>query len=471
MPENPEVRLLPIAPYKAEQFLEYALIAARLRQWQINHTHEQGFLATTGFTGASLGEEISFALQGQHARIECRYANEGDKEKARGHINDFVRALNEVIQQDTLIPEEEAVPERKPGIAERIQGFFALLKPQSGYLATPVIIHLNVLIYVLMVLSGVDAFSPSGQALVDWGANYRPVTLEGEAWRLITACFLHVGLIHLVLNMFALVYIGEVLEKLLGTLRFTIAYLLAGLSGSLLSLYWHYNTVAAGASGAIFGMYGVFLALLTTSLVERSSRQDLLSSTLGFIGYNLFFGMKGNIDNAAHLGGLLGGFLVGYVLFPSLKRPAGARLKYGFLAVLVIAFSVLAASVVNKLPNDLATYEKKMQDFSVLENKALALYSLSPETPDVVFKTKINEGIADWNKCLSITKEINEYTLPDELRERNRLIRDYCRLRIRTYNLIFKRIVESTEEYDTEIENCNQQVQGIVDRLNKTSKP
>lgn len=467
-----EVRVLPVAPYSAGQFIDLALIAARLRQWQINHIYELGFVATTGFTGSSLGEDVNFTIEGENARVECSFLNEGDRGKAREHLDHFVHALNEAVgTKNTPLHEDDKMQEEKLTIAEKIQSFFTLFKPQPGYLATPIIINLNVLIYLLMLFSGVDAFSPSGEALVNWGANYRPITLEGEAWRLFTACFLHVGLLHLLLNMFALVYIGGVLEGLLGTVRFSFAYLLTGLTGSLLSLYWHHNTVSAGASGAIFGLYGVFLALLTTHLVEKSARADLLTSTLSFVGYNLFFGMKGNIDNAGHIGGLAGGLLVGYCMYPGFKQAATTRLNYCILGALTIGLSILTASVVYNLPNEMAVFQKKMNELSSLESKALELYNLPSGTDDEVVKNKINEGIVLWSSCVAITKEIDHLALPDVLKTRNRIIGDYCRLRIRTYNLIFRSIVEKTEEYETEIENCNKQIQAAIDTLSADSVP
>ncbi len=107
-----------------------------------------------------------------------------------------------------------------------------------------------------MILTGVDIMVPDTESLIAWGANFRPITLAGEWWRLLTSCFLHIGIIHLLMNLYALMYIGIQLEPHLGKTRFLAAYLLTGIAGSANSLYWHEFTVSAGASGAIFGMYG-----------------------------------------------------------------------------------------------------------------------------------------------------------------------------------------------------------------------
>ena len=123
------------------------------------------------------------------------------------------------------------------------------------------------------------------------------------------------------MNMYALLYIGVLLEPILGRSRFISAYLLTGLTASITSLWWHDLTISAGASGAIFGMYGVFLAMLTTNVIEEAKRKALLTSIAIFVGYNLIYGLKGGIDNAAHIGGLLGGLVIGYASILSLKKP------------------------------------------------------------------------------------------------------------------------------------------------------
>jgi rhomboid protease GluP len=137
-----------------------------------------------------------------------------------------------------------------------------------------------------MAITGVNIISPDSESLVQWGANFRPLTLEGQAWRLLTNCFLHIGILHLLLNMYALLYIGVLLEPHLGRLRFAAFYILTCIIASTVSVSWHDLTVSAGASGAIFGMYGVFLALLSTNLIEKSARKALLASIGIFVVFN-----------------------------------------------------------------------------------------------------------------------------------------------------------------------------------------
>jgi rhomboid protease GluP len=122
------------------------------------------------------------------------------------------------------------------------------------------------------------------------------------------------------MNMYALFFVGIFLEPTLGVKRFTIFYLITGIIASISSIWWHEATVSVGASGAIFGMYGIFLALLFTKLFPMDFKKSFLLSTLIFVGYNLIMGTSGGIDNAAHIGGLISGMLIGFAVYPVLNQ-------------------------------------------------------------------------------------------------------------------------------------------------------
>ncbi|MEZ0487935.1 rhomboid family intramembrane serine protease [Fibrella sp. GW2-5] len=195
--------------------------------------------------------------------------------------------------------------------------------PRDGYWITPIVMMVNIAVFAAMVLSGVDFMSPTGEDLVRWGANFTPLTRAGEPWRLLTACFLHIGIIHLAVNMMSLRYLGMQIEPLVGSWRFLVAYLVTGLTGSLGSLWWHDVAVSAGASGAIFGMVGVQLALVMTDLFNKEARKGLLKSTLSVIGINLLIGISIGADNAAHIGGLLGGVVCGMSFYAGIRAELG----------------------------------------------------------------------------------------------------------------------------------------------------
>ena len=319
-----------------------------------------------------------------------------------------------------------------------------------------------------MLISGVHILLPENQDLVNWGANFRPLTLEGQWWRLFTACFLHIGIFHLLLNMYALLYIGLLLEPYLGKTRFLAAYLISGIAASLTSLWWNDLTISAGASGAIFGMYGVFLALLTTNLFDSSVKKALLTSIVVFVGYNILNGLKpdSGIDNAAHIGGLLSGLIIGYAFIPSLKKFNNSALKLSIIGALAFVLFVSSFFVYKTLPNDIGKYEEKMRMFVSWESLAMEVYELPQGTPDekILYELK-DKGIYYWNENIKLIDSCKELDLPVSIRERNEKLREYCELRIKLYELIYKAIDEGTEEYQNEINGYNQKIEALIAEL------
>lgn len=197
---------------------------------------------------------------------------------------------------------------------------FYFFIPKEGFFITPIIMNLNIVVFFIMVFAGVGFISFKSSDLLLWGANYKPSTINGEWWRLITNTFLHGGIMHLFANMIGLVFVGIFLEPHLGKIRFVIVYLCSGIIASIASLWWHNATVSVGASGAIFGLYGVFLALLLAKVFPKEFSKAFLTSTLVFIGFNLLIGFSGGIDTAAHGGGLLSGLVIGIILYPRIKQ-------------------------------------------------------------------------------------------------------------------------------------------------------
>ncbi len=203
------------------------------------------------------------------------------------------------------------------------------------YSATRFIIGLNIIVFALMALSGVDIMAPSIENLVNWGANIRMLT-QFQTWRLITSAFIHIGIFHILMNMYALAFIGNLIEPLLGRYRFSVAYLGTAIMASSVSTYWHENVVSAGASGAIFGMLGLCLALLSTNLINPMIRTSLRKSIGKLVLYNLIIGLMPGIDNAAHVGGLISGFIFGLLYVPSIRRPSNAYLRHTIVIVIII---------------------------------------------------------------------------------------------------------------------------------------
>jgi rhomboid protease GluP len=198
--------------------------------------------------------------------------------------------------------------------------------------AMPVVIAACVLVWIANVASGMSAFAPDSADLYRWGGNATSAVQAGQWWRLVTAMFLHGGVAHLAFNMFALWEAGKLVSRLFGNRGFLLIYFGSGIAGGALSMHFAAQThVAVGASGAIFGVAG---ALLAAVLQHRGqfppARSKQLLTGLGiFIAYSLLNGFaKQGIDNAAHVGGLGAGLVIGWLLIEKLDNTASMRKRF-----------------------------------------------------------------------------------------------------------------------------------------------
>lgn len=222
----------------------------------------------------------------------------------------------------------------------------ALARRLAGLSFSHVLMTANVAVFIAMISTGVHPLDPTTEDIYRWGADFGPASLGAEPWRLLTSMFLHIGIIHLALNMYVLSSIGPLTEGLFGRAGFLALYLLSGVGGNLFSAVWSPGVVSAGASGAVFGLFGGMLGLLLTqrgSFPADFVRHNL-TSILGFLAFNVIYGAsQPGINNAAHMGGLATGFVFVAALRPDTSgaRRWGARQLAG-LAAVVMALCLLA---------------------------------------------------------------------------------------------------------------------------------
>jgi len=214
---------------------------------------------------------------------------------------------------------------------------------------TNILIALNVLAFVAMGFAGAGWIeTASMRPYLLFAANNAAATTDGEWWRIVTCMFVHYGLLHLALNMWALYQTGRFVERLFGRPLFTLAYLGSGIAGSFTTIFWHGDKVwSAGASGAVFGVYGALLGFMLREKqsIPRPVLQPLMKSTLTFAGYNLLFGaVVPHIDNSAHIGGFAGGVLFGWLTALPVERETRARLGRGRLALGLVALAAITAA-------------------------------------------------------------------------------------------------------------------------------
>jgi rhomboid protease GluP len=232
--------------------------------------------------------------------------------------------------------------------------------------ATYILVGINCLVFLGMLFSGVSIMNPTTQQLVHWGANNPELVLTyGQWWRVVTAMFVHVGIIHLATNMWCLWNLGLLGEPLMGPIGLFAAYILSGAAGNMLSIginqaFGSGTLVGAGASGAVFGISGVLIILLKSKRLPIPPKElaGLRRYVIYFALINFVIGFGSmavrtavQIDNMAHLGGFLGGIIFALPLVPMIGSPRPLfrfrlRLAIGLLCSILVFFGFYISTAV-----------------------------------------------------------------------------------------------------------------------------
>jgi rhomboid protease GluP len=363
------------------------------------------------------------------------------------------------IKEETIVVAKEA--EQSAAEVDKIMN----LSAGSRYI-TYGIIGINIIVFLLMAVSGVHLLNPESNDLIRWGANFKPLTMNGEWWRLISCVFVHIGIIHLLFNMYALYSAGVYLEPMLGKIRYISAYLCTGVVASIASLWWHkQNIVSAGASGAIFGMYGVFLALLSTNLIPKQIRKSLLQSIAIFVVYNLVYGMQSGVDNAAHIGGLLSGLATGYLYYLDLGKKVniGKNVITAGVMLLTIAGTWL---FLQKFSDDSVRFSQLFTEYSKQEELALTPLRNTDNMTAAEFKNQLEKNsLPAWNRNHELIQQMEQLRLPDNLKQYFNNLKIYTGLRKEETELLIKAQNEPAGTYDSRLEEISQKLREILKEM------
>ncbi|QFT89835.1 Rhomboid protease GluP [Bacillus sp. THAF10] len=274
-----------------------------------------------------------------------------------------------------------------------------------------ILFHL-IMFYILETNGG----SQNPETLVKYGAKFNQAILEGEWWRFFTPIVLHIGMIHLLLNTMALFYLGVAVERIYGNFRFLIIYLFAGFSGSLASFVFS-PSLSAGASGAIFGCFGalLFLGIVHPKIFFRTMGANILV----LIGINLAIGFTiPGIDNAGHIGGLIGGFLASATVHLPQHKKYLHRLFGLVIAVGATTFMLNQGFHAENPAALLNQAEKQIQEGNLQEarNTLSALEGKEENFPQMLFylsyinleEGKVEEAIRQLEKLVSLEPDLHE---------------------------------------------------------------
>lgn len=264
------------------------------------------------------------------------------------------------------------------------------------------------------------------------GADFNPLTLDGEWYRIFTHMFLHRGIIHLFVNMYALFYAGSRIEPQAGIKKFLFIYFVCGITAALNSLYWNLFTVGVGASGAIFGLFG-FLLIVNTFSTRKPGRAvyGILIHLAIFVAINLVVGNMLNADHAAHFGGLAAGILIAqYALTTGGVEALGkVRIEYYLLPLLFVFFI--------SLPREQVHYFRFFQQVVAAEDSSM--HRLKAGTTDDDFMRGFMKNYDQWDAALISLN--NQTDIPWQLSMDTFRLRRYIELR-KDENLYKKTVVQ-----------------------------
>jgi len=253
-------------------------------------------------------------------------------------VKSFPSIKNELLETDDglelIINVTNDINEKTEKENEKFNDVFS----PKRIIFTNIISLICILMYVIVGIYGNNFFNFDANVLAKFGANNILLVKNGEIYRLLTCAFLHVGLIHLVVNMYSLRVIGPSVEGLIGKGKFVFIYLISAISASLMSLVFvDSNIVSVGASGAIFGLMG---ALLYFGYHYRLYLNDAIKTQIiPVILFNLIMGfMMPGIDNGAHIGGLIGGYLATMAIGIKNKSEKKDMINGWIVLILYLAF-------------------------------------------------------------------------------------------------------------------------------------
>lgn len=418
---------------------------------------------------------VNVESQGSVVRFELRVPGE----KVCG-LTVWLRGAAEAEELLKLLPVDRT-PDFTPQLQRHVEFERSLIAQSPKTPVTYFLLFTCVFLYVGAAVGTDHLLGFDGSSLVHLGSNFGPFTTEGDWWRLLTSVFLHAGLVHLAFNMWALASFGPVVERLYGSISYALLYLVAGIASSLASVTWNPAINSVGASGAIFGLLGGLIALQTRSdgSIPGSILRPLRASSLIFTCCTLFAGLfSQKVDNAAHLGGLVAGFILGLLL----SRPVtGLRLstgdflrRLGFAGIassLLLAIGVSAAKYASKRLTGEGLYAATVHWFGPREERALRRWhelgalAKGGKWDDATYANRIEgEVIPFWREAdvrlLKVDLPATSSAYGDL-----RFLRSVTHDRLHAYELVARGLRQ--EDGDKMVDEALEELQGIVDRVER----
>lgn len=291
---------------------------------------------------------------------------------------------------------------------------------RNNYVSTFVLIGLNVIVFAWLAIQQGNLMMKSSAdvlAVLHAGANLNPFTLGGEPWRIISSMFLHIGIVHLLVNIFSLYFLGSILESRLGMTRFLLLYFFCGIAAGIASLIFNVFTISAGASGALFGLYGY---LLGTELIgSYADRQRLLAVLINFfifVAVSAFFTTLFAVDLAGHVGGCVAGLGLSLVHYKFQWLAESRNLALGLILLSLLLFL---------LPKDQLYYYRIFHRVLQTEKQTNRIFRDSND--DVQIKDSLVTLVPRWDSIYVAIHQLRH--VPEKITNDTATLSAYVQLR------------------------------------------
>ncbi|MBW4890541.1 rhomboid family intramembrane serine protease [Mucilaginibacter sp. HMF5004] len=469
--------IIPLGGYDPDHYLTLLYNAMLGLGWHISYFNHDGLIAYTNISFESYSEEVSVRVTENWAVIKSECVG------YQGFLTDYgknaknLRLLfNELEYTDAIlssnlqertkelmdsIPENQFINLAEPPMVgkEKLHDFFNIIVPQRYYFITPILVAVNVAVYILMsffmvVLAMIMEKSgkfdihqnPFEKLYLNLGFSARSSVLHGQVWRLVTNTFLHFSPLHLIGNMIALIYIGSMIESKLGKWNFLLLYLLTGICASTASVSWHYYGVSGGASGAIYGLFGILLALASTPFYEHNARRAILISTAVMLAITIAPWRNG-IDHAAHFGGLISGYIFGWIFYLGIANKYRFSIKWSTWLVAIITLVFVSSSMVIIPDYKIKDYQILVEKVKVTEdNVKRCFYIQYGKSKEEMLDTIEQRGLPLLKELRSENKQVKAFILPSKLKKEADFHSRVIDLECRSMELYYKGIKE--QHYD-----------------------
>jgi rhomboid protease GluP len=485
--------LIPLGGYDPDHYLTLLYNAMVGLGWHISYFHHDGLIAYTNISLASYSEEVSVRIKDNWAVIKSECVGyQGLLTDYGKNARNLERLFNELEYTDAIlstslqertkelmesIPENQFINLDEPPMVgkEKLHDFIYAFFPQRYYFITPILVLINIAVYVfstffMNLVFDVTRRKQDFDKSIDWvkkvyltfGFSDRSSVLHGQVWRLITNTFLHFSPLHLVGNMVVLVYIGSMIESKLGKWNFLLLYLLTGICASMMSVSWNINVISGGASGAIYGLFGILLALASTDFYERNARRAILISTAVMVAITIA-PFKSHIDNAAHFGGLISGYIFGWIFYLGMANKHSFSAKWSLVTTGLITLMFVALSLKFLPDYKIQDYQALLRKTRYTENAIKRCYYREYGKPtDAVVDSIEQRGFPLVKELKAESKQLKNFVLPSKLKQEADYHSKVIDLDCENFDMYYRSVKENNYyKYKDRIDSINNIVNNL----------